>query len=551
MDILKNDIILVLFLVIAIGYLIGKIKIKGFHLGVAAVLFVGLGFGAFIPDIKFPDVIYTLGLIFFVYTIGLQSGPGFFASLNKKGISYNLLVVSVLVLSSLVTIVIGYLTKLSKGIISGLFCGSLTNTPALATAIEFIKNQNKNLNLEEINSLLYHPVIGYSISYPFGVIGVILALYALKKIYKIDMVLENKKLSLDLGISDEELVNEYVIVTNPKLFGWSVKEIFKAKQEELSQIIISRLKRGEETTIVDGETILLQNDILTLVGAKSQIEKAVAVFGEKLSQKVELERSQLDYRRIFVSNPEVIGIPLHKLDIHKKFRATITRLKRGDIDIIPTPTTVLEAGDRIRVVANKEDLPTIAKFFGDSFSSVSQIDYISTSIGIALGLLLGSINFPLPTGSSFRLGFAGGPLIIALILGKIGRTGPIIWTLSYNANLTLRQTGLVLFLAGIGLKAGYAFSQSLSEYGFILLISGMIITFLNTVLALLAGIYILKIPFPILYGIIAGLQTQPAVLAYSNEEVKSNAANVGYSIVFPVAMITKIILVGLIYNFLN
>lgn len=196
-------------------------------------------------------------------------------------------------------------------------------------------------------------------------------------------------------------------------------------------------------------------------------------------------------------------------------------------------------------------MPTIAKFFGDSFSSVSQIDYISTSIGIALGLLLGSINFPLPTGSSFRLGFAGGPLIIALILGKIGRTGPIIWTLSYNANLTLRQTGLVLFLAGIGLKAGYAFSQSLSEYGFILLISGMIITFLNTVLALLAGIYILKIPFPILYGIIAGLQTQPAVLAYSNEEVKSNAANVGYSIVFPVAMITKIILVGLINNLLN
>jgi putative transport protein len=548
-EFLKRDVILVLFLVIAIGYLIGKIKVKGFHLGVAAVLFVGLAFGAFDPDIRLPDIVYTLGLIFFVYTIGLQSGPSFFASLNRTGISYNLMVIFVLSVTSSLTIFLGLLLEMKAGIISGLFAGSLTNTPALATVIEFIKNKNELQSGADLDILLSEPVIGYSLSYPFGVIGVILSLYVFKKIYKIDYTIENKKLSANFGLSNEDLENATVLVTNAKLFNWSIKEIFKAK-EDLSSVIISRIKRNGKVQIVEGETILQAGDILTLVGAKTQLDLAISIFGEKMEESIEIERTHLDYRRIFVSNPEVIGVPFHKLDLHRRFRATITRLKRGDIDIVPTPNTVLEAGDRIRVVASREDLPAVAKFFGDSFFSLSQVDYISTSIGIALGLLLGSLPLPLPGGGDFKLGFAGGPLIIALVLGKIGRTGPMIWTLSYNANLTLRQTGVVLFLAGIGLKAGYAFSGSLSEYGMVLLVLGAIVTFFNTSLALLIGIHILQVPFPLLLGIISGMQTQPAVLAFSNDEAKSNAPNIGYAIVFPVAMIMKIILVSFIYKLL-
>ncbi len=549
LEFFKQDVILVLFIVIAIGYLIGKIKVAGFSLGVSAVLFVGLAVGAFDPALTLPDIVYTLGLIFFVYTIGLQSGPSFFASLNKQGISYNLLAIFVVMLSSVVTIVLSHFLHIKSSIVSGLFCGSLTNTPALATVIELIKHSNTDKTGAELTVLLSEPVIGFSISYPFGVIGVILAFFLFKKIYKVNIPKENQELSEKMGLGGEDLFNEHVLVTNAKLFGWSIKEIFKAKG--LTGIVISRIKRGDAEEIVDGDTTLQEKDILTLVGTRKQLDSSVQIFGDKMKDSIDLERTSLDYRRIFVSNPEVIGVPLYKLDIHRKFQATITRLKRGDTDIVPTHGTVLQAGDRIRVVASKEKLAEAGKFFGDSFSSISHIDYISISIGIAIGLLLGSIAFPLPGGGTFKLGFAGGPLVIALILGKIGRTGNMVWTLSYNANLTLRQMGVVLFLAGIGLKAGYSFASSLETYGVLLLLSGAFLTFFNTSLLLFIGIQFLKIPFPLLMGIVSGIQTQPAVLAYSNDEIKNNAPNIGYSIVFPTAMITKIVFAGMIYKSLS
>jgi putative transport protein len=548
LEFFKQDVILVLFIVIAIGYLIGKIRVAGFSLGVSAVLFVGLAVGAFDPALTLPDIVYTLGLIFFVYTIGLQSGPSFFSSLNKQGISYNLLAVFVVLLTSISTIFLSKFLHIKSSIVSGLFCGSLTNTPALATVIELIKNSHRDKTGAELTTLLSEPVIGFSISYPFGVIGVILSFFLFKKIYRVDIQKENEELSAKMGLGGEDLFNEHVLVTNTKLFGWSIKEIFKAKG--LTGIVISRIKRGDAEEIVDGDTTLQEKDILTLVGTRKQLDNSIQIFGDRMKDSIDLDRTSLDYRRIFVSNPEVIGVPLYKLDIHRKFQATITRLKRGDTDIIPTPGTVLQAGDRIRVVASKEKLAEAAKFFGDSFSSISHIDYISISIGIAIGLLIGSVAFPLPGGGSFKLGFAGGPLIMALILGKIGRTGNVVWTLSYNANLTLRQMGVVLFLAGIGLKAGYSFASSLETYGFLLLFSGAFLTFFNTSLLLFIGIQFLKIPFPLLMGIVSGIQTQPAVLAYSNDEIKNNAPNIGYSIVFPTAMITKIVFAGLIYKFL-
>ncbi len=210
--------------------------------------------------------------------------------------------------------------------------------------------------------------------------------------------------------------------------------------------------------------------------------------------------------------------------------------------------TILEAGDRIRVVASREDMEKVSRFFGDSFQSLTEIDYISISLGIALGLLVGEIPFPLPGGAIFKLGVAGGPLLVALILGYLGRTGNIIWGMSYNANLTVRQLGVVLFLAGIGLKAGYSFSDNLLRYGYILLIMGALITFFNTILMIIIGKYFLKIPFSLLLGILSGVQTQPACIAYVNEEIKNSVPNYGYSMVFPISMITKIILVQIIFS---
>jgi putative transport protein len=404
----------------------------------------------------------------------------------------------------------------------------------------------------ELTRALSEPVIGYSISYPFGVIGVILGFFLYKKIFKINVSEEAKNIEIKMGLGGEELQNVRVKVTEEKLFGWNVKEIFKAK--ELSGVIISRIQKhnSEHEDIVSGNTILEKDDILTLVGIPQEIEKDCAIFGEKIT---ELESSHknddLDYRRILVSHPDVIGVPLGELNLHAKFKATITRIKRGDVDFVPKEDTRLQAGDRIRIVASRDDLKLVAKYFGDSFSSISHIDYISMSIGIALGLLIGSIPFPLPGGEHFKLGFAGGPLVVALILGKIGRSGKIIWTMSYNANLTVNQLGVVLFLAGIGLKAGFSFGENVKAYGLILLSMGIIITTFSTFLMLFIGRKFLKIPYPLLTGIISGMQTQPATLAYSNDEVKNSAPNLGYAMVFPTAMIMKIILVRIIFKFLG
>ncbi|MCB1160907.1 MAG: hypothetical protein KDK45_25620, partial [Leptospiraceae bacterium] len=376
-------------------------------------------------------------------------------------------------------------------ILSGLYCGSLTNTPALATVVDTIKNMYPNLSGAQLDQKLSEPVIGYSVAYPFGVIGVILGFQLFKKLFSINLQEESEKIARTMGLGGEELENEDVLVSNPKIFGWLVREIFKAK--DLKGLILSRIKHknSENIEIVTGETVLEEGDILTMVAPRKILDEVTPIFGPRVDTRLHVQRDNLDYRRIVVSNPEVIGIPLGELDLHKKLQATITRVKRGDIDIIPTNETVLQAGDRIRVVASRKDLDTVGKFFGDSFQSIAHIDYISISIGIALGLLVGLIPIPMP-GGTFHLGFAGGPLIVALILGKIGRTGGIVWTMSYNANLTLRQMGVVLFLAGIGLKAGYSFGKNVEAYGLVILISGMVVTFVNASLMMLIGLRVLK-----------------------------------------------------------
>ncbi|HMV78527.1 MAG TPA: TrkA C-terminal domain-containing protein [Leptospiraceae bacterium] len=533
-----------LFIVIAAGYFIGRIKVKGFSLGIAAVLFVGLAFGSLSSKLSLPDIVYILGLVIFVYTTGLQSGPGFFAGFNRQGIAVNLTMISVLSFTAVLTVILGKTYSLNENIVSGLYTGSLTNTPALASVVDTLKNSIGSLPANQTDAVLGEPIAGYSIAYPYGVLGVILFFFLFRKIFKINMEKESSEAAEELGLGTKALEHRDILVTNLKIIGKKVADIFK--ENDLSGIVIARIRKSEETDIATGETVLEKNDIITLVGTK--LREKTAFFGVHDHTHLYDDRSDLDFRRIFVSNPDVIGLTIKKLDLHSRFQATITRVKRGDTEFVPSNDTVLEGGDRIRVVAAKEDMEKVSAYFGDSFHSLSEIDYISMSIGIAIGLVLGEIPIPIFGGASFRLGYAGGPLIVALVLGYIGRTGNLIWGMSYNANLTLRQTGVVLFLAGIGLKAGFSFGVNFSRYGLLLVSLGFILTSLNTGLMMLAGRYFLKIPFPLLLGIVSGMQTQPACIAYANAEAKNSVPNYGYSLVFPAAMITKIILVQIIFN---
>lgn len=547
--ILLENKILLLFLVIALGYFIGRIKILGFSFGVAAVLFVGLAFGAMHPEMALPDIIYMVGLVLFVYTIGLRSGASFFASFKKSGLRDNLLVIAVLIISAGLTIALGRFFEIKNTLMAGLFCGSLTNTPALASVIDVLKQTRSAMPDEQLRNLLAEPVVGYSLAYPIGVMGVILLFQLGLKIWRIDLKKEAAATAELTGISTEELEHINVEITNAELDGKTLQEI--AQFADFQHFTVSRhLPKGQtKVTVPAGQTVIRTGDLLTIVGPQSELDRIQAVLGIPAKKDLSLDASALGMRRIFVSRRGVIGKPIRELNLHQQFQAVITRIRRGDVDLPVSAEMALEAGDRVRVIAPREKIQAISRYLGDSYQRLSEVDYISISIGIALGLLLGMIPIPLPGGTTFKLGFAAGPLIVALWLGKLGRSGKFIWIMSYNANFTLRQIGAVFFLAGIGLKAGYSFYTTFQTAGFQMIALGAVVTLFTAGITMLVARLIFKMPYALLMGMLSALQTQPACLAFANEKDETGAANIGYATVFPTAMVVKILLAQVILGF--
>jgi putative transport protein len=534
--------VLLLFGVVAMGYFLGNLQVRGFGFGVAAVLFVGLAFGALHPDMHLPDVVYSLGLILFVYTIGLRSGASFFASFRRSGWRDNLFVAVMLCLSTVMALLLGKLFGLNSTLVAGLFCGALTNTPALAGVIDILKHNTTHLSAEQANLLLAQPVVGYSLAYPLGVMGVILVFHLGLRWWKIDMAQEQKTTGALTGHSGEEIVYANYEIQNPEVDGSPASEVLPPK---VSATMIQR-KGKKNVQQADYKTLLFLGDILTVEGEKSKLEGLEVALGPLSTQDLTANRQVIDYRRVFVSNSDVIGKPIRKLGLRERFGAVITRLRRGDIDMVVNDDMIIEAGDRVRVTAPRENLKAVSQYLGDSYHHLSEVDYISISIGITLGLLLGAIPFPLPGGTSFKLGFAAGPLIVGLLLGKIARTGKIVWIMSYSANFTLRQMGAVLFLAGIGLKAGYSFFSTFQQSGLELMALGAVITFCTALITMVCARLILKMPFNLIMGMMAAMHTQPACLAFANEKDNTGAANISYATVFPTSMILKIILAQVI-----
>ncbi len=547
-QILLENKVLLFFLVIAIGYFAGRIKIAGFSFGVAAVLFVGLAFGALHPDMALPDIVYVLGLVLFVYTIGLRSGPSFFASFKKSGMRDNLLVLAVLVAAALLTILLGNLLGLKSTLAAGVFTGALTNTPALASVVDILEQTPGIRENSQAAELLAEPVVGYSLTYPIGVMGVILLFQTGMKIWGIDMKKEVEATAILTGLSTEELENLNLRITNPEINGKTLSEI--VRQTRLPHFVVSRRlpKDSSEIEIPGGATRIYVGDVLTLVGHASDLEKIAAALGIPSEMNLPENETDIASQRIFVSGRAVVGKTLRELNLNEKYKGLITRIRRGDVDLPTSAGMVLEAGDRVRVVAPRNKIQEISQFLGNSFHRLSEVDYISFSIGISLGLLLGMIPIPLPGGSSFKLGFAAGPLLVALILGKLGRSGKFVWVMSYNANLTLRQLGVVFFLAGIGLKSGHSFYSTFQSAGLQLILLGAVVTIFTAGLAMLVARLFFKMPFNMMMGLVSAMHTQPACLAFANEKDESGAANISYATVYPTAMIAKILLAQLILN---
>ncbi len=527
-DFLSQNTIALLFLTIGIGYLLSKLEVKGVGLGVASVLFLGLAVGAFGEGrFKVPDVIGQLGLLLFVYTVGLQSGPGFFRILRQRGISLTLLAIFSLGMVAVVAALCSTLFSLNGAVLVGMFCGSLTNTPALAAATEAIGS---------------HPdapliAVGYSVVYPLAVVLPILLSLLIASLRKVDVARETARAEEAAGTKTEAPVGKNFVLKHSDLVGKTVREALI----EPFGVRISRIKRGDEIFVGVANTVLQQGDVLRVVGSANTVQQAGEAIGEETAESPEAERKQVDFRRILLTNPSLIGKRLKELDLENTWGAVVTRIRRGDTDFFPNDDTILERGDRLRVVAPTDRIADLTKYLGDSAKALSETDYLSLSLGILLGIAIGQI--PIQIGDfELKLGLAGGALLVSLVLGFLGRTGPLIWDLPLEIDATFRQLGLVLFFASVGIKSGAQFANAIGGQGLLLISIGALLTFTSAFLFLVGSMWILRLDWVTATGTLAGGQTQPAVLSFIGKLANSEAPNIAYSAVFPTAMILKILL---------
>lgn len=532
---LAQNPLLLLFLVAAIGYPLGRVRLRGSQLGVAAVLFVGLGAGAIDAALALPEIVYMLGLAIFVYTVGLSSGRAFVSSLRRDGLRNAALAVGAIAFATALAAAAQRLLGVDRAAAAGIFTGALTNTPALAAAIETLRQASPD-------GAVSGPVVAYSICYPMGVVGVVLAIRVARRLWKPDLAAEAARLA-ELGASNEPLASETVRVAQD-MGGLSIEELVRGLRW---RVIFGRIRRGGALRLATPDERLLPGDLVTVVGPQAELERVAARLGGISEERIDLDRRQFDLRRIFVSNPEVAGVPLRDLDLPRRLGAVVTRVRRGDDELLPSDAMRLEIGDRVRVLAPVRALPDVTAFFGDSYRAASEVDILTFALGLALGLVLGILPIPLPGGIRVSLGFAGGPLVVALVLGTVERTGGMIWTLPFSANVALRQIGLILFLAGIGTRAGQGFLGAFAGGGGLaILAAGAVVTFATALLTLVVAHRLMRIPMSLALGMVAGVHTQPAVLGYALDETRNEIPNLGYAATYPAATIAKLLLVQIL-----
>lgn len=532
---LRDDPLLLVFVVAAVGYLAGRIRIGGFGFGVAAVLFAGLAFGMADPQLKVPRSLWTLGLVLFVYTVGLAAGPGFLGSLRRRGVGANVAVLVAVVTAAGTIAATGLALGLGAEATAGAYAGGLTNTPALAASLEALKEIEPEQSFDAAAGRI---LVGYSLGYPLGVTIALLAVFAVMR---------------RRGSQVPPAVAGRIVVRTALVEHAGLATLGELQGSSGDTVTFGRVKRGELLFVAGDDVEPLPGDLLTVVGPERAVERVVDLVGRQSTERVDLERGDVDFRRIVVSSRAVAGLAIAELEIQDRLGGTVTRVRRGDVDMVAAPGLLLELGDRVRVVAPPERMAAIAGYFGDSYRQLRELDVLSFSVGVALGLLVGAIAIPLPGGSSFELGFAGGPLIVGLVLGAVGRTGPIVWQLPHSANLTLRQLGTVLFLAGIGVNAGDAFGDTiLSRDALAVIAAAIVVAATASSVTVLIGALVLHLPVRMLTGLVSGMQTQPAVLAYASEQVDDDTeVNVAYATVVPLSMILKILLAPLLLRLLS
>ncbi|WP_250503335.1 MULTISPECIES: TrkA C-terminal domain-containing protein [unclassified Caballeronia] len=513
---LENQSLFALFLTIALGYLIGEINIKGVALGSGAVLFVGLAIGAFAPKSAPPPLLGTLGLLLFLYGIGIQYGAQFFRGLtSREGMKANIAACVGVIVAGLVACgFIHFGIKLADAL--GMFAGSGTSTASLQVAIASMKSNDA--------------AVAYSISYPFGVAGPILLIYLLNVALKIKIQKPPAKI----------LETAEIALRNAGLIGLRLSELSSRLP---SGVAIAAVRRAHHNQLPAADLTLRADDVLLATSTDRRLlEEAAALCGEMQPGRMTSHREDLDYMRVFASNPAVVGMALGDIRFPDGVNCAIAHVRRGDADMLSTPDLILEAGDRVGLLVNRAHQATMRTFFGDSIKGTADLSFICLGIGAALGLLAGAIPLPIPGLGAFSLGLAA-LLLVALCLGKARRNGPFVWVMPLSANLVLRNLGLTIFLAQVGISCGPKFVDTVGTAGPILLVFSIITVFVLVAVTAICCLWIFRLPFDTSIGVICGATGNPAILAFANRVAPTDQPDIMYAMIFPSMTIVKVLFV--------
>ena len=540
--------ILLLSFVIAAGIQLGKIKVFGVSLGITLVLFVGIILGHFGFTINHNVIHFfkEFGLILFVYSVGMQVGPGFFSSFKQGGITLNMLACGIVFLGVLTAVILHYATGIPMPTMVGILSGAVTNTPGLGAAQQAFSDMHGVSD----NTI----ALGYAVAYPLGVIGIIWSIILIKYIFRVSFDKENEQLNSEDSSHTNEAKPISLIVKNPAIFNKTVAELSNLLEHR--DFVISRVWRdsNKQIEIASANTVLQENDKVFVITTETDAETIKTFIGEEIDmerkQWIRME-SQFINRRILITKPELNGKRLGQLKLRKLYGINITRINRAGVDLVAKPGLTLQVGDRVNVVGTETAVSNVEKVLGNSMKRLNEPNLITIFVGIALGIVLGSIPISFPgIPQPVKLGLAGGPLVVAILISRFGYHYKLITYTTQSANLMLREIGITLFLACVGISAGDGFVDTIvNNGGFAWIGYGFIITFVPLMIIGCIGRYFCKVNYFTLMGLIAGSTTDPPALAYSNATAGNDAPSVGYATVYPLTMFLRVLTAQLLILF--
>ncbi|MDR9891895.1 putative transporter [Pseudenterobacter timonensis] len=531
----------VLAMVAVIGLWIGNVKIRGVGFGIGGVLFGGIIVGHFVDQLGITlsaDMLHFIqefGLILFVYTIGIQVGPGFFASLRVSGLRLNLFALGIVVMGGLVTAIVHKLFSVPLPVVLGIFSGAVTNTPALGAGQQILRD------LGISSGVVDQMGMSYAMAYPFGICGILLTMWLVRVLFRVNVEDEAQKHESTLTNGHQLIKTINIRVENPNLNNLMIQDVPILNS---AKIICSRLKREETLMVPSPATVIQTGDLLHLVGQPEDLHNAQLVIGQEVDVSLSTRGTDLRVERVVVTNEKVLGKKLRELHAKEQYDVVISRLNRAGVELVASPSASLQFGDILNLVGRPSSIDAVANIVGNAQQKLQQVQMLPVFIGVGLGVLLGSLPLYVPGfPAALKLGLAGGPLIMALILGRIGSVGKLYWFMPPSANLALRELGIVLFLAVVGLKSGGDFIDTLTQgdgmswIGYGILITGLPLLTVGILARMLA-----KMNYLTLCGMLAGSMTDPPALAFANNlHGTSGAAALSYATVYPLVMFLRII----------